>query len=1045
MERFLFFKSTELDGAVTVSIPYDCPRITEEERADLQWLVEYGSRWHSEPATSRRAHCESVAAGISDKLGRGLLTSDQAPEEAEVELSDALAAIAVDRTSDLAPWELLNLGCGPAGLVARSMARIPQNAAALHERPPKAGPLRVLLITARPYAARDVPYLAVAQHLRSLIHAHPGGIDLRIVRPPTFDKFASAISDDDAVDVVHFDGHGDVRNGTPILAFETDNDGPLFIPANKFVAAIRASAPRLIVLNACRSAQSPDASQRQGAEIDPSLAYQIAVETGVPVVAMRYVVRADTAGRFVGALYKHLLAAEPIGKAVQAARRVLFDAPIPESGKHAPLHWAIEGNVEWLLPVLYLPGPDRPILEASSALASAGQPAEIALHGLDDVFLELEKATDSGVLPVLLGPIGADKIRLATAFAKWRCLTRDGNVRSPNVTTLQLDASGLSEPDRLLEAHERESRGRILKLEPAAGAPALIGSVGLSNALAKVREKRPGDIIIVDGNLGQPPSPEAGIVWLEIRGIDDDAMIEHVRDHTQDISQDDVRQLLDASVGNPAFARALASGSTPTAQSYFAQAGDILEAVGLRPTTRAALAQFRRVLNIVTLRHMLHALGQLEGDGYAYLDPGVDESSAERRELEALRARGLLTVLSPNCYVLSPWLSSVLAKDNLAARTTLDSATPLAFARALSQVAEEYNSDYFLRGNGGAAYLVGLEGDNIDHAWRILDNVGEYDRQLSLFSARLALWTSGGHFERIEQEAQALEPLLETDERRDSLLMMRVQAANVMGKLPALVEAIQAVADRYTEDWVAAGSPRGKASEGLDAAYLNMLTVKQNLAATFRVIGRKDEHERLCAELLDEYARAEYGNGTIKAVLSLSKALVSDPDAAQATEIKDLFMRNFHLIADGDSILQSEVYHNIAMLNASAAMGQADHSTIRNALEESIGWLQTALNLLTPPEGANHYNIHRDLAQLLARHGNPEDMDTHAMSAIEGYANEGQADRAAVTAAYAAQGWLWAGRRDRAVSYVKTAERYLAQSPPTQTAQTAQQLLVSLE
>lgn len=974
-----------------------------------------------------------------------MLASDQAPEEAEVELTDALAAIAVDQISDLAPWEMLNLGCGPAGLVAGSMARIPQNAATLPEKPPKAGPLRVLLITARPYAARDVPYLAVAQHLRSLIHAHPGGIDLRIVRPPTFDTFASAISDDDAVDVVHFDGHGDVRNGTPILAFETDNDGPLFIPASKFVVAIRASAPRLIVLNACRSAQSPGLKQSQGTEIDPSLAYQIAVETGVPVVAMRYVVRADTAGRFVGALYKHLLAAEPIGIAVQAARRDLFNAPIPKSGKDAPSHWAIEGNVEWMLPVLYLPGADGPILDAPSAPAPAEQPAEIALHGLDDVFLELEKATDRGVLPVLLGPIGADKIRLATAFAEWRSLTRDGNVRSPNVITLQVDASGLSEPDRLLEAHERGSSGRILKLEPAAGAPALIGSVGLSNALAMVREKRPGDIIIVDGNLGQPPSPEAGIVWLETRGIDDDAMIEHMRDQTQDINQDTVRRFLDASVGNPAFARALASGSTPTAQSGFAQARDILESVDLRPTTRAALAQFRRVLNIVTLRHMLHALGQLEGDGYAYLDPGVDEGSAERQELDALRARGLLTVLSPNCYVLSPWLSAVLAKDNLEARTTLDNATALAFARALAQVAEEYNSDYFLRGNRGAAYLVGLEGDNIDHAWRILDYVGEHDRQLSLFSARLALWTRGGHFERIEQEAQALEPLLKTDERRDSLLMMRVQAANVMGKLPDLVVAIQAVADRYTEDWVAAGSPRGTASEGLDAAYMNMLTVKQNLAATFRVVGRKDQHARLCAELLDEYARAEYGNGTIKVILSLSKALGPDPARVQATEIKDLFMRNFHLIADGDSILQSEVYRDIAMLNATAAMGQADHSAIRNALEESIGWLQTALNLLTPPEGANHYQIHGALAQLLARHGNPEDMDTHAMSAIEGYTNEGQTDFAAVTAAYAAQGWLWAGRRDRAVSYAQTAERYLAQSPPTQTAQTAQQLLASLE
>lgn len=1047
-ETFLFLPGNMTGPSYDTAREIRCavPAMSANDQADLQWLVEYGSRWTNEPAESRKNDCVATTIDLSARITSAVYALHQTPPDQPIDLRDAHAAIAVDQSSDLVPWELLDFGHGPAGLVAGSIARVPQNGPALPQKPPKSGPLRVLLITARPFAARDVPYLAVAQHLRNLILDYPEGVSLRIVRPPTIEAFSAALSHHEDADVVHFDGHGDLKDGAPILAFETEEGGPLFIPAENFIAPIRAVAPRLVVLNACRSAQSPGATSSQHAHhgIEPSLAYQIALEAGVAVVAMRYLVRADTAGRFVATLYKTLLAGHSIGKAVQAGRRQLFETTSGVDLAPDGSHSAVKEGAEWLLPVLYLTGPDMPILSNPATPRDQASAPTVTLHGLDQVFLGLEKATDAGVLPVLWGPLGADKMALAQAFAEWRLLTRNDEPPLASPMTLFVKPDGTTEPVGELIQDNDSHVARILRLVPAPGAPPLIGSTGLAAVLSELRQSGTRNIAIVDGAFDAFPSQGDGVLWLGTLGVNDDAMIEIIRDETEDFGADIIRRFLDAAVGNPAFVRTLASGSSPKAEPLFARAVEILESTGLRATTRAAIGQFRRVINIVTLRHMLHELGSLEQDGNAYLDPDIDAASQERRELDALRARGLLTVLSPNCYRLSPWLSAVLAKDNPDARTTYDDANALAFSRAIAEVAEEYNSDYFLRGNRDVAYVIGLEGDNIDHAWRILDHMGDYDRMLSLFSGRLALWTRGGHFDRIEREAQTLEPLLNSDQSRSKLLIMRLQAANVMGRLPELANAVETVAARYTEDWVNAGRPRGTTRDGLPALYFNMLNVKQNLAATLRVIGRTEEHRRLCLELLDEYERAQYGNGTIQVIVSLANALPPEPVQEEAAELRDLFKRHFNVIATGDRILQSEVLHKLAMLNAAAGMDVSNQTETRQALEQSEEWLQAALSLLLPPEGSNHYALHRDLAQILARLGEFEKMDSHAMSAIEGYLAIGTRDSAAFAAAYAAQGWLWAGRADRALDYRRAANEYLSQSPPSQIGQMARQILASL-
>src|SRR5207248_486536 len=76
--------------------------------------------------------------------------------------------------------------------------------------------LRILLVIARPYGGRDVPYRTVTRPVMELLQRPQvrGRIEVEVLRPPTFSQFVQAVSrtregGKPYFDVVHFDGHGD--------------------------------------------------------------------------------------------------------------------------------------------------------------------------------------------------------------------------------------------------------------------------------------------------------------------------------------------------------------------------------------------------------------------------------------------------------------------------------------------------------------------------------------------------------------------------------------------------------------------------------------------------------------------------------------------------------------------------------------------------------------------------------------------------------------------------------------------------------------------
>lgn len=222
-----------------------------------------------------------------------------------------------------------------------------------------------------------------------------------------------------------------------------------------------------------------------------------------------------------------------------------------------------------------------------------------------------------------------------------------------------------------------------------------------------------------------------------------------------------------------------------------------------------------------------------------------------------------------------------------------------------------------------------------------------------------------------------------------------------------------------------------------------MLVAKHNWAMILRITGQWELHRRVCKDLLAEWKKAEYGEGVLKTLRSLTMALGPQPLPEQAREIRDLLVSNYSLIQKGDGILLSEVLSDIAALSL---IGIEDQSSpeFGEALDRAILWLNRAMSLLPPTAGSNHALIHQRLADCYLRKSMASDMDENFQSAIAIFERLGEFDLAAFCAASAADGWLFFRNRDRAGEYAEVAAHYISQAKDSPAARAALQILKQL-
>jgi tetratricopeptide (TPR) repeat protein len=463
--------------------------LSGQDREDLRWYLEDYLQYPVAPAPGIAARVEARVA----ELGAQLFAQVFEGGRDAVRLWDGLAGslpqvrVEVDAGVEGAavPWELLRDPAtdGVLALRAGAFVRTHPQAAVPVGVPQAAGPLRVLLVICRPGGRADVPFRSVASHLVRLSRRAREAFRLDVLRPPSFARLVQVLeAARDAglpYQVVHFDGHGAwLDEGTVaavaagqalagigpqvfslvspprpgahgFLVFEdpaAGAGGQQLVDGPVLGGLLASTGVAVLVLNACRSAHAglatePGTESGQGDAHRRVRAYgslaQEVMDAGVAgVVAMAYNVYVVTAAKFIGQVYAALLAGQPLGGAVSAARRQLAADPQRQvSAQPLPLQ-------DWMVPVVYEAAPitlrpaQPPGQELSIDLDQAQAGAERAglepglpagptpgFYGRDETLLALDRAFDTAQVVLLHAWAGAGKTSTALEFARWYQLT----------------------------------------------------------------------------------------------------------------------------------------------------------------------------------------------------------------------------------------------------------------------------------------------------------------------------------------------------------------------------------------------------------------------------------------------------------------------------------------------------------------------------------------------------------------------------------------------------------------------------------------------
>jgi len=377
---------------------------SDEEQEELRWYLEEYLQYPLDPAPKRACRAEEMMARLGERLFRAVFHADEDARDLWATLRTRLPETRVEVAGEhprswALPWELLRDPRTQRYLALYAGEFVRTHPAPVQPVPlPGAaeGPIRILLVIARPRLEADVPYRSVA---RRVVAALGGREDVRldVLRPPTFealaDRLRRAKEAGTPYHVVHFDSHGmyedlnpedeEVRQkisewlkrlGTLVLGDRRHGSHGYLLFENPAVPQnirpvdgptlgnllVETGVP-VLLLNACRSARSAGELGEEAVEAEAdrhgrvrafgSLAQEV-MDAGVAgVVAMRYNVYVVTAARFVAELYAALARGCTLGQAVAAGRKHLSADPM-----RAILYEPVSLQ-DWVVPLVYEAAP----------------------------------------------------------------------------------------------------------------------------------------------------------------------------------------------------------------------------------------------------------------------------------------------------------------------------------------------------------------------------------------------------------------------------------------------------------------------------------------------------------------------------------------------------------------------------------------------------------------------------------------------------------------------------------------------------------------
>ncbi|HEV7509190.1 MAG TPA: CHAT domain-containing protein [Thermoanaerobaculia bacterium] len=255
------------------------------------------------------------------------------------------------------PWELLYdedkgrfLARGDRRLLIVRSLSVPEFASELGVE----SPLRVLAAVASP---ADLPSLNLEEERRRISQslAGRGGIEIEFLDQANLSSLRERVLAS-GCQALHFMGHGqfEPKTGEGMIALTGKDGKKQLVPGAILAQHLGDLGLRLVVLNACRTAEVAD-----GSIPDPfaGVAAALVREGLTAAVAMQFPISDSAAIRFSEVFYQRLAAGDPVDVAVSEARLALqTDEP---------------GSLEWATPVLYLRGRANQLVMSPPLLGQA--------------------------------------------------------------------------------------------------------------------------------------------------------------------------------------------------------------------------------------------------------------------------------------------------------------------------------------------------------------------------------------------------------------------------------------------------------------------------------------------------------------------------------------------------------------------------------------------------------------------------------------------------------------------------------------------------
>lgn len=225
------------DGLTSLPTEFNLPLDADAMR-DIRWYLEDYIKWPTGPDVQRAERVERRLEDWGRALRNAVFESREAISiwqqfRSDDEHENKLVTIASSEPDALRlPWELLADEEGHVFSLGISLRRrLPKTQRV--QQPTFAPPVRILMVVARPKEAGFIDPRESPQALLDATETLRAGDDSVVVEflyPPTLEALTDRLNDSNqpAVHVLHFDGHGIYRQNTGLgyLAFE-DSSGDL--------------------------------------------------------------------------------------------------------------------------------------------------------------------------------------------------------------------------------------------------------------------------------------------------------------------------------------------------------------------------------------------------------------------------------------------------------------------------------------------------------------------------------------------------------------------------------------------------------------------------------------------------------------------------------------------------------------------------------------------------------------------------------------------------------------------------------------------------